>query len=1511
VSETYDSVYEDAGRANGIDPDLIRAVHHVESGGDNDNAISSTGALGRGQFMPGTARELGINPTWAPDAIHGTARYLRQNADKLGGDPAAAVMAYYAGPGGRATDDVEGYARKVHADYTRRVAAREREPEQVAEAPQQPNIREQIETARKSGFNDQQIGDYLRQSKTWGPKFEAARQAGYGDDAVYKHLGLNPRPGRLPPAELDQPTSAEHPQSPPGVGPSEGELANDAATAPAPSSMPWANYGKELQQRHAALAEAGEAVNEAAAKGYTSAPPLINPQSGPGQWLSQHGMAGLTQPIVPLGAINTVIAAGSEAATQAAKYFGGKDAGKAVGEVMDWLQTGAPELHGARGPAVRAEPTAAVPEVEQGLPTVHVTAPKGDAAAAEPSPPAAQSTGIPALDRMAAQARERNAAREAAPEAEGVADLQKAAAGEPAEGAIDALQRKAGTEPEPPPQAAPPKAETQLPEEPPFGEPPPTEAPENFAKSAENPALEQITPYEPTPKEPERLSQFLRRQGGISDEGGDVRSTLGGAKYRPGLISKTGLPMDEAALRAWEAGYFPDLGDQRPSINDLRDALNDDLKYRPRYSMLDDASVANYERAKFANSEIDRLASQHGIETEGKTRDQFMAEVEARRDQSPGAQLYSFPGALFDPEAWKRAFGPLAKPLRGLRDNSAAIAKSFRDDMLFPMGKGDTFAQASLADVANLMRQNNYHFNEIDRGIKSKFGRQERDAMGRAMDAQSVFEQQVRQMPPDMRDAARAEFDAGHTGLTGLSEPQRQMIDALDAISQNLWHQMQERGMVAPEAQGLPYYMPRRMLMWSEEQGFTRPQGGTGASITIDQRGNLSSTAGPMRREHLTPEETEAAAQAKLGPEAQMVRDIRALPNVLSSIQRAIIARDLIDKIDRVGKETGVQTVVRGDIPGLLNPADYTTMPNHPAFREWTGTGYRDIRIPVGFEGPIKAVITEKSPQWYRTLQSGKSGLMSVIMASPYIHLGVEMGRALAVMPMRVLTLQALRDGRVLRQDLDYMDRAIQHGLAPLGRARSGWVDLASIADEAREPVSEGAFRRAVMAIPHAWEQVHQRLLWDKVFDLQVGIYNHMTKEAQKKGFAPDVAATIGAHFANRYAGALPPEHLSKGANMAANLLLFSRSFTLGNAGVLKDMFNGAPSHIRARIEEMAGPDVAKSAKQHMKREARAAVALDIGFFYIANALVQAGLQVLRDNPVGGSSDDPLVTKMKSYASNLPETAQNVFNDWYDQAAFSLHDAVTHNPLSIFGVLPQHWNEPGKQDHVYAGVDSNGRGIYLSLPPGKVGKEFINWPIHFGPMLMNKLSPGPVPVRPFLELGMGYDTLGRAQLPPHPETMGDWLDTAGAIVQHLASNWGPTMMLQGGKELFQQYALGQKTQADPGVSAMKLLGPLTGAFTVSQGVPGGRAAGEALAQRQRNEYALQKAMPDIRKQIINGDTEGAWVELRRLGMEPREIGRFIRQTQNPTISGRTRRMIEQTGTPEVKERFRRAQEHAP
>jgi soluble lytic murein transglycosylase-like protein len=81
----------------GVNICLVKAVIHAESG-YNPNAVSSKGASGLMQLMPGTAKSLKVADRFNPkDNVEGGVKYLRFLLDTFRGDVSMAVAAYNAG----------------------------------------------------------------------------------------------------------------------------------------------------------------------------------------------------------------------------------------------------------------------------------------------------------------------------------------------------------------------------------------------------------------------------------------------------------------------------------------------------------------------------------------------------------------------------------------------------------------------------------------------------------------------------------------------------------------------------------------------------------------------------------------------------------------------------------------------------------------------------------------------------------------------------------------------------------------------------------------------------------------------------------------------------------------------------------------------------------------------------------------------------------------------------------------------------------------------------------------------------------------------------------------------------------------------------------------------------------------------------------------------------------------------------------------------------------------------
>ena len=105
-SAQIDSLVTPLAYSQGVPRSLVRAVLMAESAG-NPNAISSAGAEGLMQLMPGTAAGCGITDAFDPQQnVQCGTSYLHGLLARYHNDVTKAVAAYNAGPG--AVDEYHG-----------------------------------------------------------------------------------------------------------------------------------------------------------------------------------------------------------------------------------------------------------------------------------------------------------------------------------------------------------------------------------------------------------------------------------------------------------------------------------------------------------------------------------------------------------------------------------------------------------------------------------------------------------------------------------------------------------------------------------------------------------------------------------------------------------------------------------------------------------------------------------------------------------------------------------------------------------------------------------------------------------------------------------------------------------------------------------------------------------------------------------------------------------------------------------------------------------------------------------------------------------------------------------------------------------------------------------------------------------------------------------------------------------------------------------------------------------
>lgn len=844
--------------------------------------------------------------------------------------------------------------------------------------------------------------------------------------------------------------------------------------------------------------------------------------------------------------------------------------------------------------------------------------------------------------------------------------------------------------------------------------------------------------------------------------------------------------------------------------------------------------------------------------------------------------------------------GPIGRYLHGLIEKFG-IGDAFRDIQMktAPMAARDSTIQSKAAakDFASYMRQSQWESAHWDKLLQKEFNLEEQKAMWEAADEESVLRQQGKE-------------PGSNEGLNKLSPKQRDSVKLLQKRAEDVYDAAKAVGIVDDNAEGLPSYVPRMVVM-AGETGFKQPSSQKGGR-PLDALGRnlIDTTPNVKNRKYLTTPETEAAAKAKFGEEAQVVKNIRTLNIATSRLKESIAGRALINKIKEMGKQFGEATVYEGAVPSDAQFKYFTL--DHPSFKEWKprlekGEDGRwnavldkegnpifeqiPIYVRSDFEGPLRAVLSQSAGDVYKAFMALKMNSVGLIMYSPMIHNAVEFSRALPIMPLKMMTLKVYRDGYQAKNDYNTMREFLKAGGVPIGDWRGHGGDASAIMNEPSRSADKGWLTRGLRKyagdVPadvtgKALNFWHQTMLWDRIADLQMGLYTNLRDQLIKDGKLPDIAAKTAAHWANRYAGAVPSEAMANGARKLTNLTEFSRSFTIGNIGVMKDIFMGLPSDVQAQIARDHGLDKLADIKSKAKRKAMSAFMLDTGLYYISNSLLQNAMNTFLLN-----EGDPILEgygrRFKEYMSHWDNFSQNPFD-------------VLRNPFSALSAT--HENEPGKEDRIKVGYQDNGTAIYIRNPFGKIGEEFLGYMSEPLNMFNRKQS---TLLRPLMQTIANDKGFGRKVYDPNAELPLDLAKNAAKIAYHFVESQVPVTALQGLYDL----ATGAGNADTQRTASLQVLGPLAGLQT-SQGFPGGPAKGELFREKQTFEYKFNEAKPGIVQLIKGGDLAKAGEQMDALGVPAKDQKSFIRATENPSkMSNTAKRNFEQRATPEQAEHFNR------
>lgn len=781
-----------------------------------------------------------------------------------------------------------------------------------------------------------------------------------------------------------------------------------------------------------------------------------------------------------------------------------------------------------------------------------------------------------------------------------------------------------------------------------------------------------------------------------------------------------------------------------------------------------------------------------------------------------------------------------------------------------PMTVGSARGQAEAKDYINSLRTSQFQWGRVDEHLKKSFTPEEQRLMWEAPDEHGVM-------------LRRGEEPGPGQGKNRLTPEQRAVVENLQARADNAFATAQRLGMVRGD--GLESYVPR-MVAEMTASG-PRPV----RSLNRKQRlrgGALSVTTGQLRqRKYETVEETEAAARAAFGEGAFVVRNIRTLGLATQRLERAIAGRILVDKIKAMSAEAQTTLVTEEGNP---DPEQFFTLPGESALTTWRprfvtneATGKHEpvkdqngdvifdaypVWVSREFEGPLKAVLQGRSGPIMRAFLELKNKMMGVIMYNPLIHNAVIWGKAIPADPVGVMSLLAYKRGNAAKRDAQTMKEALQAGVALVGRkyfdqdlttmtegidaapGQSWTAQVLAYIPGLFDPKAGDAVKRAVDVAGDVW---HNKFLWDRVGDLQMGLYVKIRDELVAKGVDPLSAQRTAAHFANRYGGSLPIEAMSKLAREVANLVMFSRSFTLGNLGAAKDFVSGLPSDVRAQILRDASPEMLDKVQGLTRRKGLGLLVLDVALAHVG--LVLAAL----------------------------------FTAWLLQRDYQAPEE----------------NEQGLEDRFLIGYQNDGTAIYGRLPTGKVGEEYMRYLKDPREIMLAKLSPyGRVAYAVAAnDKGFGRKLYDEGDHAHNPE---GWIKNMGRVAWFAIQGIAPSNQLQALADLSQG-------TPEPRAAALAAFLPLTG-ITVRKGAPGGPAMGEYYAVKDEHDFRVQEALPDIRRQIRRGDIAGARQRMTELDIPSGLQAYYIKTAQTPQtrLSGKKLREFNRIADDAQKARMQEA-----
>lgn len=786
-------------------------------------------------------------------------------------------------------------------------------------------------------------------------------------------------------------------------------------------------------------------------------------------------------------------------------------------------------------------------------------------------------------------------------------------------------------------------------------------------------------------------------------------------------------------------------------------------------------------------------------------------------------------------------------------------------------------------------------------------------------DGKALTPEQIKQLHIEQDATGKPAY-----GLSSLDPQEHAKVADLHARSAHAWITAVDEGVV--KGIGIPFYTPRYIV------------NAMGSVLTGKGPTNLNakpivktSTDRLKMRKYMEAGDTEEAAKAKFGEEAYLAHDIRALPLATAALEDAVAGRRFINQIEANNPDH----VAVGWKPSN----DYFTIPEHPGFYDYVFSDgkmqAKPIYIHKDNEGAVRAIMRTPNPAWLDAVLNLKSRAMGSIMGTiPFIHHGVVLGKVFEGAPIETLKAPAnlmvqgaaavgnkfmgpnyftphafgiyARGTRALANPAMIEEAILRNGLVPVGR-RFFKQDIESVMAAPEMVPGQTWTNKILTAVPDLFSEkagdvVAQRLqqfhdfrqntlLWDQVQKMQFGMYDHLRETLIRKGVDASTAGKTSSYFSNMLVGSLPQEAMSQNATNLANALLFSRSYTLSNWGLLKTGARGLPPQVMAQIIRDAGGEVTPEGMAAIKDTATSLArrkAIGIG---VTSVVAYYGMQTVLQsalNVIGGRTDVP--TELGNYArrtSEAIEARQDSPLKWLQMLDLLENISSTGD------------NEPGKKDRIRWGTASDGTAQYFRNPFGKYAEEIID--MTTGPLQIMRRKGAP-DASFLLDMMANDKGFGRKIYDPSADTIGAETKSVMQLGKHFLGKHIPMQNINPLIDLVEG-------SGDPGVNFMRALLPYVGLQT-SQGATGGPAIGAMRQANQKHEFQMQLAMPDIYKKIKDGNEDEARDDMDRLGVGSRLREVIIRGVKDPNTRFRASTLKKLDGymTPDEKRNFNRLRE---